>query len=343
MAEEITEILDGDGHIMERDEEIHPYLDKKYQFEGMRAFPFFPTLDGWVRTAFAAQAPGGGSGGGLSLADATGWLKFLDDHNIQLTVIYPTAALGFGLLKDPVWAADLARGYNDFVYDRFLKKSPRLKAVALLPVQNPQAAAKELHRAVDDLGMVGGLLPATGLRLPFGDPHFDPIYDAAQSTNTMLAMHGAPQQGLGFDFFDSFLPGMVLEHPFSQMIQFTDMMFKKTFDRFPKLKMAFLEAGCGWVPYLIERIDWMVRSKMAEHAVRDHPIYFHAELEEGAVMRTAISEIGDDRFIYASDFPHEPVSEIEEGLEGFLAREDVSVASKKKILCDNIKALYSMN
>jgi predicted TIM-barrel fold metal-dependent hydrolase len=75
--------------------------------------------------------------------------------------------------------------------------------------------------------------------------------------------------------------------------------------------------------------------------VRNHPVYFHAELTEKA-LPYAISEIGDDRFLYASDYPHEPVDEIEEGLEHFLLREDLSQESKQKILCDNINAIYAM-
>lgn len=337
MVQAVPEIIDGDGHIYERDDAIQPYLDSEYQYEGLRNFYFFPTLDGWMRSA-----QGGPSGRTQPYPDAADWVKFMDDAGISQAVLYPTAGLGYGFIKDKTWATVLARGYNNFMYDRFLKQSPRLKAVALIPVQDPPAAAAELRRAVEELGMVGAVLPAVGLRRPYGDAAFDGLYETAQALDTMLAMHGAPQQGLGFDFFEEFLPGQILEHPFSQMIQFTNMVFERVFARFPRLKVAFLEAGCGWAPYLIERIDDRTGG-LASEQVRNHPIYFNAELDED-ILRYAVAAIGDDRFIYASDYPHEGIDagRARRTLQSFLAREDLSQTTKQKVLCDNIKALYGI-
>jgi hypothetical protein len=194
--------------------------------------------------------------------------------------------------------------------------------------------------------MVGGLLPGAGLPRPYGDSAFDPLYDAAQSLDTMLAIHGAPRQGLGPDYInaDNGL-GFVLAHPLSQIIHFTSMIFDRTFERFPNLKIAFLEAGCSWVPYFIERIDRrakdMLGRRLATEQVRDHPIYFHAELDEAA-LPYVVSVVGDDRLLYASDYPHDEPPEIEERLEAFLRRDDLSRSTKQKILCDNIKAIYGM-
>ncbi|MEK7214845.1 MAG: amidohydrolase family protein, partial [Chloroflexota bacterium] len=266
-AVKITGIIDSDGHIFERDSEIQPYLGEGYQHDHLLNFPFFPTLDGWNRGALGAP-----SAERLAIGhpDAAAWVSFLDAYGLAATVLYPTAGLGAGFIKSPAWFIDLARGYNNYVHDRFLKASPRLKAVAMLPVLDPKAAAAELRRAVKELGMVGGLLPSIGLRLPYGDAAFDPLYAEAQALGTMLAVHGAPQQGMGFDFFESFGPGMVLEHPISQMIQFTSMITDKVFVRFPNLKVAFLEAGCGWAPYLIERIDQRAGG-VASAQVRNSP------------------------------------------------------------------------
>lgn len=330
-----TTIIDGDGHVTESDAALYPYLTAKYPETTLRTYYLFPTLDGWRR----------GIGERLGL-DAAGWLTFLDTFHISQTVLYPTTGLGFGFIRDVAWAIDLARAYNDWVVDAFLKVSPRFKAVALLPVQDPQAAADELRRAVQDLGMVGGLLPGAGLPRSYGDPTFDPLYEAAQSLGTMLAVHGAPRQGIGPDYINAdHGMGFVLAHPLSQIIHFTSMIFDRTFERFPALKVAFLEAGCGWVPYFIERIDRRAKERygrrLAIEQVRAHPIYFHAELDEAALPQV-ISVVGEDRLIYASDYPHDEPHEIEERLTGFLAREDLPQSAKQKVLCDNIKTLYGM-
>jgi predicted TIM-barrel fold metal-dependent hydrolase len=73
--------------------------------------------------------------------------------------------------------------------------------------------------------------------------------------------------------------------------------------------------------------------------VQNHAIYFHAELAEQQVLPLALDVGGEDRLLYASDFPHEPDDEIMAVLEAFLAREDVSPSTKQKILCENIGML----
>src|SRR5712691_132076 len=156
----VTKIIDGDGHIYERDEDIIPYLRGKYPEDTLRTYYLFPTLDGWRR----GLPPRG------HRYDAAGWAQFMDAAGISASVLYPTLGLAFAYARDPDWAADLARAYNDYVYDHFLTRNARLKAVALLPVQAPRAAAAELRRAINELGMVGGLLPTPGLTLAMATP-----------------------------------------------------------------------------------------------------------------------------------------------------------------------------
>ena len=339
MTERPDHIIDGDGHICERDDEIHPFLDPKFHDDGIRNFYFFPTLDGWMRGL-------GGSRGRPPMPhpDAEEYCRFLEDSGIAASVIYPTAGLGYGFLKDKEWARELARGYNNFLYGRYLEESPRLKGVALIPVQDPPSAARELRRAVKDLGAVGGLLPAVGLRIPYGDSAFDVLYEEAESLNVMLAIHGAPQQGLGFDFFDDSRASGVLGHPFSQMVQFTSMVSAGVFARFPHLKVAFLEAGCGWVPFLLERLDDRFGGGAVTKQVRNSPLYFHAELDQASLPYVA-SVIGDDHLIYASDYPHEGVTAdtaVDE-LDTFFSRQDLSAETKVKMVGANVEALYGLS
>ena len=170
-------------------------------------------------------------------------------------MLYPTGGLSLGLIQNPEWSCVIARAYNSWIAERFSKQSSRLKAVALLPVHEPLEAAKELERA-KGLGLVAGLLPAvTVLNKGYGHSDFDPIYGAAEKLDMPLTVHGAPSRGMGFDFFNKFLHVHTLEHPFAILIQFTHMVFEGVFNRFPKLRVAFLEAGSGWLPYMMDRMD----------------------------------------------------------------------------------------
>jgi predicted TIM-barrel fold metal-dependent hydrolase len=86
-------------------------------------------------------------------------------------------------------------------------------------------------------------------------PMYDPLYEAAVRLDVPLAVHGGSSAGLGLDLYDSFVKILVVEHAVAQQIHFTSYLLDGGPVRFPGLKIAFLEAGVGWVPYLIERLD----------------------------------------------------------------------------------------
>ena len=161
------------------------------------------------------------------------------------------------MIQLPAWASAIAQGYNDWLYDRFISQSPRLKGVALLAPQDPKAAAAELRRCVKDLGFHAGLLPSvTNNRNPlYGSPVFHEIYDEAQRLDVPLTIHGGVSQNLGLDRVCSFLEAHMLEHPVGLFLQITNMMFQGVFQQFPKLRVAYLEAGAGWVPFMMDRME----------------------------------------------------------------------------------------
>ena len=339
-------IIDADGHVIERDAQIKPYLDEPYRSHpDLLNVPFFPTLDGWNR---AARRIADGKGKGMPAPDAKAWLGFLDAAGIQATVLFPTNGLAYGLIKDREWAAVLARGYNTFLSEEFLKAAPeRLKGMALIPLQDIGEAVKELRRAVTALGMVGAILPAVGLRRPFGDACYAPLYEEAQRLQCVLAVHGAPAQGLGFDFFERLVEARTLSHPFAQMIQLTSIVLNGVLERFPRLTLAFMEAGAGWVPFMLERLDRECKNRGAglaslpSAALRSDRIFFHCELDE-QMLPVALEALGAEHFVCASDFTHEPTSEFIESVTAFRARADVSDGAKARILYENPKRLYRL-
>jgi hypothetical protein len=108
-------VIDGDGHITERSKELLEYLGGNYRGtsteEGWAdTFSPFPSLDDWARLS------GMGSPGQRDYPDCDTWVSFLDECGIQTTVVYPTAALAFGLIQDPAWAVDIERTYNSWLH-----------------------------------------------------------------------------------------------------------------------------------------------------------------------------------------------------------------------------------
>ncbi len=239
-------ILDADGHVTESQEQVAKYLDDRHK-RRPHTFSFYP-WDGWDRRLLGTLGDAAGT------ADA--WLRALDKGGMELTVLYPTLGLFMSFLKDREWAVALCKAYNTMLHEEFVTKSPRLKAVALLPVQEPSACAAELRRAVKELGLSGAMLAADGTHL-LGDAAFDPVYAEAERLGVPLGVHasGSHLGGAGLDLFPRFIQAHTCSHAFGQMRQLTSMIFEGVPERFPKLKLAFLEAGCGWAPYWMERMD----------------------------------------------------------------------------------------
>jgi predicted TIM-barrel fold metal-dependent hydrolase len=311
------------------------------------SFSFFPALDGFHRQA---RRVADGKGRYIAKGSLKEWQQFLDEDEIAWSVLYPTSGLTFGMVRDKEWACAVATGYNNYLYESFTKPEKRLKGMALIPLQSIPDAVNELRRAVKELGFVGAVLPAVGLRQPFGDERYHPVYQAAQDLGALLAVHAAPTEGIGLDAFTKLIEVRTLSHGFGQMIQMTSMIYNGVFDRFPTLRIAYAEAGCGWVPYLMERLDleYEHRSSQApeckqtpsEH-LRSGRIFIHCELEDRGIAQIA-SLLRDDILFCATDFPHEPRSEFRENIEKFLAREDVSEATKYKIMTENPNRMYPL-
>ena len=343
-----VEIIDADGHVFEKDAELFEHLDGRYAAKRtVLGFPFWPTLDGFHRGAIHAR---------LDVhqaleTNARLWVDFLDRAGIEHTVLYPTAGLTCGLIRDPDWAVALARAYNSWLFERYLTVSPRLHGMALLALQDPAEAAKELRRAVTQLGMRGGVLTPIGMRKPLGHAEFDPVYREAARLDCALAVHAGPSQGLGLDVLDRFAQVHALSHPYAQMIQVASIVMSGVLDRFPSLRVGFMEAGASWVPFLMHRMNRSYEGrKHAEYVgeVRRPPatyitgghLYFSAEPgEESLAYVTQV--IGTDTVLFSSDFPHEAnLAHCRAEIDAVLRRADLAQELKAKLLAGNARRFY---
>ena len=333
-------IIDADGHVTESQEQLAKYLEEPYRRRPV-GFPWVPQ-DGWDRRLLGTLGEFAGT--------AEDWLRALDRGGMATAILYPTLGLFISFLRDRGWAVALCRAYNTFMHEEFIKVSPRLKAVALLPVQDPEVAATELRRAVRELGHVGAMLAADGTHL-LGDERFAPVYEEAQRLGVMLGVHasGSHLGGAGVDLFPRFIQAHTCSHAFGQMRQLTSMVFEGVPERFPDLKIAFLEAGCGWAPYWMERMDDeyakrgaeapAVRKKPSEY-IRSGTIYFSCEADEW-LLPQALRLVGENQIVYASDFPHWDHS-WPASIDEIRQRGDLNDGQKQKILADNARRLYKL-
>ncbi|HZT07166.1 MAG TPA: amidohydrolase family protein [Chloroflexota bacterium] len=340
--------IDADGHIYEDVDALRERI-RHYApaYDGPAVYGMFPSLDGFPR--------GGGRGKTIATSPER-WLEFLDRAHLDETVLYPTGGLSIGLVQNREWATVLAKAYNDWISDTYVRASPRFHSLALLPVQDIPAAVDELRRAVTKLGLAGGLLPAVHVvGRPLGDEWFDPIYAEAQRLGCALAVHGAPSRGLGFDYFDNMIKTHALSHPVSQIIQLTSFVLDGALERFPDLRVAFLEAGSGWMLYMMDRLDYewegAYRAQAEARGVRRAPsdyiargnVYVSCELDE-ASLPLVVQRFPAGRILFPSDYPHEkPDSSIIHEIDEFWERTDLTEEMKHSIAVDSAVSFYRLD
>jgi predicted TIM-barrel fold metal-dependent hydrolase len=331
-------VLDSDAHARDLDEDIRPYLGEPYRSQKA---PFLP------REIYDRNL---GGTLGQSGAKHEERLAAMDKQEIHTAVMYPTSGLGIGRAREPNYNAALCRAYNDFISD-YCKASARLKAVANLPVNNPAEAAKELNRAVTKLGLCGGMLAAQAHNKNLGSSEFYPLYEEAQRLNAPVAVHAFGGDEAGTEIFDQFICLHTTGHPFPVLRQLTAMIFGGIPELYPKLKIGYLEIGCGWIPYWMERMDeeWEKRGHVEAPLCKKKPseyltggnIYYGCEPEE-KMMGYIVNEIGSKTLMYASDYPHWDMSWPESAVI-IWRREDLSTEAKKDILENNAKRFYDLN
>jgi uncharacterized protein len=345
-------IIDGDGHVVEDEAAIRKFMPA--EMRGLRAL--FPPLDHFH--VFGGETPPGSFRRDVGPKE---WIAFLDDLGIESTVLYPTWGLAYGRIFHHDWAIAATRAYNDWIHEQYLSGSTRFQAVALIPMQDPAEAVKELRRAVRELGFCGAMLPSTGLPDQLGAKAYWPVYAEADRLGCALAVHGGSHSGLGMDHMNVYPPVQGLGHPVGLAINFAGMLFNGVFDRFPNARFGFMEGGVAWVLMADERferahkthIQYNPRGELApawDKSVSDHirkhiregRLFFGCEGDE-PLMAEAIRQLGGGAFVYSSDFPHEVNNETcKHEIAEFLGNAQIEAADKEAVMHGNAQLFYGL-
>jgi hypothetical protein len=328
-------VIDADGHVHDSPEILRRYLPAEYQNR--------PLMDAeaWDRRL--------GGTLGKNNDDPRTQLADMDVEGIDVQVIYPTFLLSLSALREPHLAVALARAYNDWLAEFCATDPKRLKGVAMVPLQDVDAAIREAHRAVNELGHIGLFMPTNVRDQAIGDRQFWPFYEEVERLGVPLGLHGGTQAAQRMTGrFDSFIAVHTVAFPFECMAALVSLVYAGVPEKFPKLRFAALEASCGWVPFLLDRMDEefekrgareapLLKAKPSEYLLSGQ-FWYAFELEE-STLPYVIDRIGAEKMLWASDYPHWD-TEWPHAVKTFLDRDDVSEADKRLILGDNPQRYY---
>jgi predicted TIM-barrel fold metal-dependent hydrolase len=218
----------------------------------------------------------------------------------------------------------------------------------LIPLQDVSAAVTELRRAVNDLGMVGAMLPSNGLTPHLSAKHFWPVYEEAAKLDCALAVHGGCYGGLGFDTYTVFPATRALGMPVPLAIAATGLIVDGVLDEFPNLRIGFLEGGTSWIPMVIDRLEreleyggLRIKRKPLDY-FKSGKLFVSCEGNEKA-LSYAIERVGPEPFMFASDFPHEiSLDNCMEEIDEIVERHDIDTQHKEMILGANARRFYKI-
>jgi len=284
-------------------------------------------------------------------------LRDMDREGIDVSVLFPT--LGLYIMWrdniDPELSAAICRAYNSWLAEYCSYDKKRLHGVALIPLQDPARALTELRHAREKLGLVGIFWRPNKLcGRTLSSPDYFPIYEAASELGAVVCVHEGARTVLpqaGADRYSEF-GRHVACHPLEQMLACLNLCADGVLEKFPRLKVAHLESGCGWVPFWLERMDehWEHESHGSARTTKEKPSFYFkrqcwVSCEAGEELAPVVVEhVGADYLVVATDYPHsDAIGKFPELTVGALSANDkLSVATRRKILWDNPARLYGL-
>ncbi len=250
-----------------------------------------------------------------TLEDMENRISYLDREGFESQFIYPTLGLMWeGQISDPALAAAHCRAYNTWALEIVSAHRERLFPVGHISLRDPYEAVREIERLAGDGArtIFVGALPVGGKS--FGSPEFDPIWDAAHHHDIAVALHLVVHRDyIGHDWYSDRRPGFMflsmngIQDP---RMALTTMVYDGVFERFPRLRVATVESGSGWVVEWLDRLDYRY-SYMGASCQMERPAseYFERNIWVAAdpderMLPYMVEILGDHKFFIGSDYPH---------------------------------------
>ncbi|HUX72134.1 MAG TPA: amidohydrolase family protein [Cellulomonadaceae bacterium] len=203
-------------------------------------------------------------------------------------------------------AVDAARLMNDAIADMVESAPDRFAGLATLPMQDPAAAAAELRRAVEKLGLRGAQVGPHIEGTPLDDDSLRPVLETAQELGVPLILHPY-YVGASADLDDFYLTNLQ-GNPWQTAVAASRLIFSGTLDALPDLDLVLVHGG-GHLPYQIGRLDHghRVRPEAATplRAPSDYLRRFHYDTltHRPESTRALIKQVGSDRVMFGTDTP----------------------------------------
>jgi aminocarboxymuconate-semialdehyde decarboxylase len=268
----------------------------------------------------------------FSVAEAK--LEAMDRKGIEISVISPGPQVFFYNLEE-AQGLEAARLVNDGLAAMVAKKPARLRGMATLPMQHPEAAVAEMERVAREHGFKGIELATAAPLGELADPKYRPVLRRAQELKMTIFAH--PNTIGSSGRLDCYYLTNLIGNPLETTIMVANLMFSGALDELPRLKMLLAHGG-GFAPYQVGRFvhGHKVRPETRAHtasSAKDLLKRFHFDTltHDPQALRYLLGLVGAERLVLGTDAPFDMGDEN--------PRETLSVLSKDEVLALRKNAL----
>ncbi len=247
--------------------------------------------------------------------DAALTKRWMDAMGTDVAVMFPTPMLTLGLHPQVEVEVAMARAYNRWLCERVLAHEPRLRSMLYLPFNDAEASYRMVKEFAGKPGVSGFMVTAARHR-PIHHNSFMKTYALLEEMGLPLGFHaGYNWNEQSMEMMNKFISVHAIGFVFYNMVHLTNWIINGLPERFPKLKVIWIESGLAWVPFMMQRLDneYMMRSSEAP-ALKRKPsdymrdMYFTTQPMEmtdmGALEQTFRMMNAETQLLYSSDYPH---------------------------------------
>jgi predicted TIM-barrel fold metal-dependent hydrolase len=277
-------------------------------------------------------------------------LQDQERDGLQAEVIYGILGVA-NRLNNPELTALVYQIYNSWLAD-FCKTHPdRFAGLACLPNHDAKLAADEVRRAAA-LGLRGAELNVTAAVEPLWHPCWEPLWTAAEDCQLPISFHTT---GTGRPLPADLEPKLALAARASRLTQFqmataeylSSLIFGGVLERHPGLKLVLGESGIGWIPYVLDRMDYEYEDQFRALGLSRKPSEYwyrqmYATYQQDRIGIALLEEVGVDTIMWGSDYPHP--DGIFPDSQAYLQRQlgHLPEPVRRKIVCENAARLYGL-
>jgi predicted TIM-barrel fold metal-dependent hydrolase len=241
--------------------------------------------------------------------------RSMDAMGLDYQIMFPTPMLTLGMHPQDDIEAAVGAAYNRWMVERILPEDDRLKGLIYLPFNTPEACVEQVERYANDDSVIGFTIVSTRNK-PVHHNHYMRLYSMIEETGKPLAFHSGFHWGdPSFLQLNRFISMHAISFVHWSLIHMTNWIINGLPERFPKMKLVWVESGLAWIPFLMQRLDheYQMRSCEAPTLKRlpseymSEMFYTSQPLEKTNMKlleATMESFNAETQLLYASDWPH---------------------------------------